>query len=272
MKRLNYLSMIFLAVILLIIIAAEHSHGFKKRRPMHHEYANVVINKFSEKNKIAPVVFNHWLHRAKYTCRLCHVDLKFAMRANGTGITEGYNKEGLYCGACHNGNEAFGPIEKGEAGKKSKKNCDSCHSYGKDVKLKKNFYIFTKDFPRAKFGNGINWIKAEKDGVLSLKDYLEGVSDKRELQENPSDIVFEPREDGLPLIIFSHKKHAVWNGCELCHPALFGEKKNSTKFTMEDIFDGKFCGTCHGKVSFPTLDCQRCHIQPIIMPDNKEMK
>ncbi len=144
MKRLNYLSMIFLAVILLIIIAAEYSHGFKKRRPMHHEYANVVINKFSEKNKIAPVLFNHWLHRAKYTCRLCHVDLEFAMKPNGTGITEGYNKEGLYCGACHNGNEAFGPEEK------SVKNCDRCHSYGKDVKLKKKLLHLHKRLSQGK--------------------------------------------------------------------------------------------------------------------------
>jgi hypothetical protein len=28
--------------------------------------------------------FRHWLHRSKYTCRLCHVDIGFAMEAGGT--------------------------------------------------------------------------------------------------------------------------------------------------------------------------------------------
>jgi c(7)-type cytochrome triheme protein len=32
---------------------------------------------------------------------------------------------------------------------------------------------------------------------------------------------------------------------------------------MIEIFDGKYCGVCHGKVAFPNLDCQRCHSQPV---------
>ncbi len=259
MNNVKCLSMILCTVFLFIVMLPGNSEGLRKKRPPHHEYGNVVINKFSEKNKIAPVVFNHWLHRAKYSCRLCHVDLKFVQKANGTGITEENNKKGLYCGACHNGDEAFG-LE----GKGPKKNCVRCHSYGKNVKFEKSFYVFTKNYPRAKFGNGINWIKAENDGVVKIKDYLNGISDERKSEETPSDTVFEPREAGLPQIIFSHKKHAVWNGCKLCHPLLFKEEKNGTKFTMEDIFNGKSCGVCHGKVSFPTLDCRRCHSKPII--------
>jgi c(7)-type cytochrome triheme protein len=65
----------------------------------------------------------------------------------------------------------------------------------------------------------------------------------------------------MPGIIFSHKKHAVWNGCELCHPEIFKIKKGTTNFTMFEIFEGKYCGICHGKVSFPSLDCQRCHTE-----------
>ncbi len=268
MKKINFLSLIVLSVILFITMAFETSYGLRKKRPQHHEYANVVINNLSEKNKIAPVVFNHWLHRAKYTCRLCHEDLNFLMEPNGTGITESANKKGLYCGACHNGKEAFAPVGKGQSGS-AKKNCDRCHSYGKKVKFEKNFYLFTKDFPRAKFGNGVNWIRAEKEGFLGLKDRLDGDQKKRENQKESSDELFNPKEQAMPQIIFSHKKHALWNGCKLCHPDIFAEKKGVTKFTMEDIFDGKFCGTCHGKVSFPTLDCRRCHIKDIII---KEMK
>ncbi len=64
-------------------------------------------------------------------------------------------------------------------------------------------------------------------------------------------------------IIFSHDKHSVWNGCELCHPDIFGVKKGVTVYEMQDIFDGKFCGACHGKVSFANEDCQLCHTEEV---------
>ena len=68
----------------------------------------------------------------------------------------------------------------------------------------------------------------------------------------------------MPAIIFSHKKHTVWNGCELCHPEIFvGVKKGATKYSMVEIFDGKYCGVCHTNVAFPLLDCQRCHTEPV---------
>src|SRR5208337_111507 len=35
------------------------------------EYGRVVIKNYSERAGLAPVVFNHWLHRARFTCRLC---------------------------------------------------------------------------------------------------------------------------------------------------------------------------------------------------------
>ena len=81
--------------------------GVKKRRPLPPEYGSTVMNALSEKNRVAPVVFDHWLHRAKYTCRVCHVDLGFAMEANATGVKEDDNRKGYYCGACHNGKVAF---------------------------------------------------------------------------------------------------------------------------------------------------------------------
>ena len=45
-----------------------------------------VIDNYSKRYRLSPVVFDHWLHRAKFTCRLCHVDIGFAMKANETGI------------------------------------------------------------------------------------------------------------------------------------------------------------------------------------------
>ena len=51
-----------------------------KKRPLPSDYGNVVMNNYSEKAGLSPVVFDHWLHRARFTCRLCHVDIAFAMK------------------------------------------------------------------------------------------------------------------------------------------------------------------------------------------------
>ncbi len=264
MKKIMFITTALLCIMVFMTMAFADQLGFRKRRPAYHEYANVVINNFSAKNKIAPVVYNHWLHRSKYTCRVCHLDLKFAMKGGGTGITEESNNKGLYCGACHNGKEAFGPEEKAESGEKARKNCDRCHSYGENVDFKYRFYRYTKDYPRARFGNGIDWLEAEKSNLIQLKDHLEGISSKRETIKKPGEETFKPKEPEMPDIIFSHDKHAVWSGCDQCHPAIFSEKKGENKFTMEEIFAGKYCGTCHGKVSFSTLDCQKCHVKRML--------
>jgi c(7)-type cytochrome triheme protein len=265
MKNTGSLMMMIVVVTLFFMLSFEHSGAAMKKRLPHHEYGNVMINNLSEKKEIAPVVFNHWLHRARYTCRLCHEDLGFSMKRNGTKITESANEKGLYCGACHNGEEAFGALEKVQSSKKPEKNCKLCHSSGSQVPFKKKFYPFTKEFPRARFGNGVNWIRAESDGHLTLKDTLKGTTSKKVHQAGLSDSVISPDDPEMPRIIFSHDNHARWNGCALCHPEPFEENKGSPKFTMEEIIEGKFCGTCHGKVAFPILDCQRCHTEPAIL-------
>ncbi len=259
MKKIALISILMLGISSLVFA---QTFGVKKRMARPHEYGNVVINNYSQKNNMAPVVFNHWLHRAKYTCRLCHVDIGFAMEAGGTGMTEDENRSGLYCGACHNGKEAFGWIEKNLLGQE-KKNCERCHSYKKKVKFKYNFYQFTKDWPRARFGNRVDWLKAEQKGLIKLKDELEGFTIKRRPLKIPEDIELTAKEIGMPEIVFSHKKHAVWNGCELCHPDIFGVRKGATQYSMQDIFNGKYCGACHGKVAFPNYDCRLCHTKDV---------
>lgn len=232
--------------------------GQKKSVPKPQEYGNVTMNNFCEPKKIAPVVFKHWQHRARYTCRLCHIDLGFAMEPGRTGVREEDNANGLYCGACHNGKEAFGA--KSGQGTES---CDRCHSAGKEKNIEKQFDELVRRLPRSRFGNKIDWLKAEDLGLIKLKDQLEGVSIKRKALSLPADEQIKAAVKGMPDIIFSHKKHAVWNGCELCHPDIFGVKKGSTVYEMQDIFDGKFCGACHGKVAFSNLDCQLCHSKEV---------
>lgn len=257
MKKL-LTALLALVVLLFSGVATAADFGLKKKRPKPHEYGNVVIDNFSSKQNHVPVVFKHWLHRARYTCRLCHVDIGFAMEAGGTMIHEDDNRNGLYCGSCHNGREAFGPQTTGLTGKDGI-NCLRCHSFGKEVDFKLNFYEFQKKMPRERFGNGIDWLRAEDEGLVTLKDQLEGISIKRPKIQEPVEFGLKPTQKNMPEIIFSHTKHIKWNGCELCHPDVFQVKRGAQPYSMREIFDGKYCGLCHDKVAFPNLDCQRCH-------------
>jgi len=199
--------------------------GMRKRRPKPHEYGTTVIDTASTENGIAAVAFPHWLHRSKYTCRLCHVDI---------------------------------------GGPEVEKNCVRCHSVGRDYRMKNDFYAFRKSMPRQRFGNTIDWVKAEDEGLIKPVDILDRVSIERPKLENPVDESLTAKEVAMPDIVFSHTKHTVWNGCEVCHPQIFGVKKTANVYSMQQIFDGLYCGACHGKVSFPNDDCQRCHTKPVV--------
>jgi c(7)-type cytochrome triheme protein len=265
MKRI----VIVTGIILSLIALAAAQTGVKKRRPLPDEYGRVVINNYSEKAGMAPVVFDHWLHRSNFTCRVCHVDIGFGMKANDTDIKAADNMKGYYCGTCHNGTMAYDGRKVFKSCAKitsaaESKTCDRCHSLGKDVRKEHDFVKFAQRLPKERLGNGINWEKAEEEGLVHPADYIEGVSIKRKSLAIQKDFSLSPHVKGMPEIIFSHKKHTVWSGCELCHPEIFvGVKKGTTKYSMIEIFQGKYCGVCHTKVAFPLQDCQRCHSKPV---------
>lgn len=251
--------------------------GVKKKKVQEPDYGNVIIDANSLKAGVNPVLFEHWVHRKMFTCRVCHVDIGFAMKANEGGIRAADNMKGYYCGACH-GKLAMGGGEKlfaacsDQFAKEDMKRCLRCHSMDK-VALEKEarreqrekaFRAFADRMPKERGGNGINWEKAEDEGAIKLIDYVEGVSTKRLPMSNQKDFAIGAKVDGVPEIIFSHKKHTVWNGCELCHPDIFvGVKKGTEKYSMIDLFAGKYCGACHGKVAFPQSDCRRCHTKQV---------
>lgn len=85
--------------------------------PARAEYADVVINRLSEREGMRPVVFPHWFHRIRFRCKVCHSELGFKMRAGSNVITMLDIIEGRFCGMCHNGEIAWSP-----------ENCDLCHS------------------------------------------------------------------------------------------------------------------------------------------------
>ena len=106
---------------------------------------------------------------------------------------------------------------------------------------------------------GIDWVKAIETGVIKPKNSI----DPKHPQPNPVlplDVHLHPA--GLPLfeVTYPHKAHTEWLACTNCHTRIFQMKAGADKMTMKEIFNGKFCGECHGKVSFdPTTACPRCH-------------
>jgi len=232
-------------------------------------YGRVILRQSAlPRNGFAPAVFDHWAHRSKFTCRLCHTDIGFEMRAKTTAISAADNMQGRYCGTCHDGKMKFNDhaifaacaiqIVGQDIGR-----CNKCHQPKKDPNREAAFDRFAQKMPSDRFGNGINWEKAETDGLIRLVDSLEMLPKKRKALATQKDFTLEAKLAGIPEIIFSHRKHAVWNGCEMCHPDIFGIKKGAIKYSMVEISAGQYCGLCHDKVAFPIKACQKCHLKPV---------
>ena len=81
------------------------------------EYGDVVLNNTARGANMNPVIFPHWVHRMKYSCRACHESLGFKMKVGTSGITMNKIFAGQYCGVCHNGKVAFAVTQ-----------CQLCHS------------------------------------------------------------------------------------------------------------------------------------------------
>lgn len=65
-----------------------------------------------------PSIFPHWVHRVRYRCYVCH-DTLFEMKQGANAVTMEDIDAGQFCGACHNGRNAFDA---------SFENCARCHT------------------------------------------------------------------------------------------------------------------------------------------------
>lgn len=224
------------------------------------DYGKVILDNHSSTAGPGAVVFDHWLHRARFTCRLCHVDIGFAMQANATGIDATTNRQGFHCGACHDGKRLFEgkPIFASCSDDSKGKECDRCHSLGKRGVREYNYNAFTAKLPKGIYG--VDWMAAESEGKIKPVDSLEGISIKRAPIQAREDFTIAAHLPWVHPIIFSHEKHSTWNGCELCHPEIFPTaKKETVRFSMFLNIEGRYCGACHGKVAFPLNHCSGCH-------------
>jgi hypothetical protein len=85
-----------------------------------------------------------------------------------------------------------------------KQNCKRCHSGGPgEAELDYDFYTFVKDFPRARFGNRVDWMKAEEQGLIALEDQIEGISFPRTDFKHPEEFDIKAAVYGIPDIAAS---------------------------------------------------------------------
>lgn len=111
------------------------------------------------------------------------------------------------------------------------------------------------DFPRDK-GGYVDWVQTVNKGLIAPRADQFGMTEKQVLDK---DIIFTDT-GAMPNVLFSHKMHTQWLDCSNCHPDIFIDKQGANNISMTDVFTGKYCGLCHGKVAFPvTKNCQRCH-------------
>lgn len=104
-------------------------------------------------------------------------------------------------------------------------------------------------------GNKVNWVEAlEGNYIQPRAELFKG----GELEILDSIILFTKTGD-MPHVLFPHRPHTQWLECSNCHEGIFKSKAGATQLDMFSILQGQFCGTCHGAVSFPLTECNRCH-------------
>lgn len=255
-----------LALALAASVSGEPPDGAApQRRGGIEQHGRVVLDNFSSKVGNPAVTFDHWRHRTLFTCRVCHVDVGFALGAGETGVTAAANEDGAYCGACHDGKTrhagrvVFAACS-GWPRADAARGCTRCHTGNRDD-TRQAYQRLARALP-ADAAGFIDWEGAIRQGRITPADVIEGVTVKRPKMRIDRDVTMSTEGKGTWLgnVTFSHRKHAAWNGCELCHPEVFPvTARGATRFRMADVQAGMYCGVCHRNVAFPLDECQRCH-------------
>jgi len=109
----------------------------------------------------------------------------------------------------------------------------------------------------------VDWVAALREGIIKPRRHIAG-------QKDPNVLLFkwdfyfsgpDPESDAY----FPHSAHTEWLTCESCHPAIFPYRElgmdPSGKYgiVMDQVFEGEYCGKCHGTVAFVLDSCNRCH-------------
>ncbi len=102
-----------------------------------------------------------------------------------------------------------------------------------------------------------DWVAALDQGLMAPRAAIDPETKAAE----PLDLTVG-LDPGLPnmRVVFPHRPHTLILQCPDCHAEIFPMQAGASKMTMGEIFAGKWCGRCHGKVAFDLTNCQRCHV------------
>ncbi len=109
----------------------------------------------------------------------------------------------------------------------------------------------------------VDWSAALRDGTIKPRAKISGYADP-EAKIFGWDFFFaaeDPESDAF----FPHSEHTEWLTCKSCHPSLFPYRELGTdgsdkhSISMDRVFEGEYCGKCHGSVAFALDSCNRCH-------------
>lgn len=104
-------------------------------------------------------------------------------------------------------------------------------------------------------GNMVRWIEALQTGIIKPRPSLKPGVQAKILDQ---DILLDLK-GSMPIVLFPHKRHTEWLDCSNCHDGVFKQQTGATQISMLQILAGEQCGICHGAVSFPLTECDRCH-------------
>jgi c(7)-type cytochrome triheme protein len=104
-------------------------------------------------------------------------------------------------------------------------------------------------------GNMVDWVGSVDQGIIAPRPSLH---DDREPEILDSTVLMRNTNE-LGYVLFPHKPHTQWMSCEACHDSIFIAEVDANPINMGKILNGEYCGLCHGAVSFPLTECNRCH-------------
>lgn len=218
-----------------------------------------------------PVEFSHYNHLdalGKH-CPTCHNEIFSYVKKRNPTATMADMEKGQSCGACHNGELAFGV----------KDDCSMCHPT-RDVTVANDAApaLFPHETHTGMYGCSEchpDMFKPKSGGNphVSMADMAEGSScgachdgsTAFSVKENCSachitqDITFATDAGEAT---FPHEVHISMYGCGECHPGLFiPDSKQNPTMTMEQMSAGESCGACHdGSTAFSVDEsCDTCH-------------
>jgi c(7)-type cytochrome triheme protein len=240
----------------MLIVGAGRVESAPAKVPNPNDYGSIVLNKKTADAGMAGVVFPHWWHRSQFTCKVCHTDIGFPMKAGETDFVMAEIFAGNQCGKCHNGTIAFSPMD----------DCTRCHSQGTVVPQNRKIETALAGAPSDPFGNRIDWVKALDQKKVTPKPSLDG-SGEMMVVDMDIEIPVTKFTPHPPNVIYPHKAHTEWLDCSSCHTSIFNmQKGGNPDMSMMKIAAGQYCGVCHGKVAFPLEDCFRCHSKDVPLP------